>query len=228
MTQSAITSALNGKVSDGTNNANLYGINIDKNGAYIYSDGTGNILFRYRQSKTADYSYMNLVSLISNAYSYIMHGCLKSGTDLNGVTECGGYMLAGSYSHSPASYAVLHVYGADSYRAQEITSCYGHTFHRFKDEKGNWTDWYSQCSAYKTLPSGTDLADVNTPGVYQLASNYTNAPCHYGIMFVMSGPNYTAQLIIDTDGSIHSRNGGDWKKWTKPDSYTQVSQGIIN
>ena len=141
MTQSAITSALNGKVSDYTHNANLYGINIDGNGAYIYGDGTGNILFRYKQSKTAAYSYMNLVSLISNANSYIMHGCLKAGTDLNGVTECGGYMLAGSYSNSPAAYAVLHVFGADSYRAQEVINCYNETFLRFKDERGNWTNW---------------------------------------------------------------------------------------
>ena len=154
MTQSAITSALNGKVSDYTNNANLYGINIDGNGAYIYGDGTGNILFRYRQSKTAAYSYMNLVSLISNANSYITHGGLQNESDLNGVTECGGYMLAGSYTNSPVAYATLHVCGSSSYRSQFAINCFNEAFLRFKDEKGNWTNW-------STINTSTRFMETN-------------------------------------------------------------------
>ena len=175
MTQSAITSALNGKVSDGTNNANLYGINIDKNGAYIYGDGTGNILFRYRQSKTADYSYMNLVSLISNANSYITHGGLNNGTDLNGVTECGGYMLAGSYSNSPVAYATLHVCGSSSYRSQFAINCFNEAFLRFRDEKGNWTNWAAVNTSTKFIETNFYNSQDIVYGVDSAAIRFTGS-----------------------------------------------------
>ena len=120
-------------------------------------------------------------------------------------------MLAGSYTNCPLTYhyGVLHVTGGGSYRAQELIDNYGNLFYRFRSEQGKWTDWRSPNKTYQAIPDGSDITLCKIPGVYQLAGTYQYAPCHYGMMFIMSGPNYTMQLIVDTDGSIHTRNATD-------------------
>ena len=77
MTQSAITSALNGKLSTSggavsgkiTSNSIIQTpeIDLDTNGASIYQiENNGNIYFRYKTSKTnTDYAYTNLLSIIT-------------------------------------------------------------------------------------------------------------------------------------------------------------------
>ena len=66
MTQSAITSALNGKVNTTQSTpVHIVGIELDDKGAYIYSSN-GNVMFRYRTSSNAEYSYSDLITITSN------------------------------------------------------------------------------------------------------------------------------------------------------------------
>ncbi len=140
MTQSAITSALNGKVDNYTSNAYLYGINIDNNGAYIYNNNNGNIYFRYKNS-AGTYLYTNIESLQNLASSFYSHGLLISGANLNDVTEYGTYQLASTYTNSPFQYGTLSVFGGGSYMSQFAVSSANEVYSRFRNEKNEWTKW---------------------------------------------------------------------------------------
>ena len=89
MTQSAITSALNGKVSNGSQ-PTFSGINLDAKGAYIYNQGNGNIYFRYRNTASSDYSYITIAELVNNYLKTTTGGNVNGSIDVctsSGVSD---------------------------------------------------------------------------------------------------------------------------------------------
>ena len=89
MTQSAITSALNGKVNNGSQ-PTFSGINLDAKGAYIYNQGNGNIYFRYRNTASSDYSYITIAELVNNYLKTTTGGNVNGSIDVctsSGVSD---------------------------------------------------------------------------------------------------------------------------------------------
>ena len=89
---------------------------------------------------------------------------------------------------------------------------------------GAWSDWKSPFDSLCTIPDGSNMDSYTTPGVYQLGGDsYTNCPCHWGLMVVFNASNaYVMQLIIDAAGTMSTRahaHDKGWSAWHIHDTY---------
>ncbi len=89
---------------------------------------------------------------------------------------------------------------------------------------GSWGDWKTAFDSLCTIGDGSNMDDYKYSGVYQLGGDsYKNCPCHWGLMVVFNASNaYTMQLIIDAEGMLSTRayaHDKGWSPWHKHTTY---------
>ena len=205
MTQSAITSALNGKAASNHTHSTSAITNLDANLKQVNS-----VLTEYKSNSEID------------SYSA---GYIGSFNQVFGHSDVFNSRNYGFWT------TISNVYAPSGNAGSQIAiSNNGGVATRFY-VSNSWSPWKTMFDSLIAIGDYSNLDDYYYPGVYQLsADHYKNCPCHWGTLLVMSCSDggHTAQLIIDTDGTLHTRNGTknnttgnvrQWSAWHKHMTY---------